>query len=240
MLNTIIIEDEPLARDLLKRWLNEHSDVNLLDEADCLDGAKRLLEQLLKTNTLIFLDINLLGENGFGLIDYLNKHVDVNQQPEIIFVTAYADYAVQAFRVNAVDYLHKPFGKQQLYESIQRASQRRLAKSNATNSHQSQRIAIKDNGKTNYILTRDIQWVTSAGGYCVVHINDKRHITRTSLQKLLDQLGTRFVRVHRSHIINLDHITTLKPLQHGDAIICLANGAEVRLSRRYRKILKNL
>lgn len=235
MLKTLIVEDELLARDLLRRWLSEHPEINVTGEANSLPEAKKQVKQSMPE--LIFLDVNLLGENGFSLLDELPESGSGNQPPHIIFVTAYADYALQAFRVNAVDYLHKPFGRDQLDEAIQRVLLRHSA---ARLDQTSQRIAIKENGRTLYVNCEDIQWIESAGGYCVLHTDSQHHVHRDSLVQLDKTLGDNFARVHRSAIVNMDYIASIESLQHGDGIISLYDGTTVRLSRRYRPALNTL
>ncbi len=235
-LKTIIVDDEPLARDLLIRWLGELSTIELQATASNLNQAIKLVHQ--HNPQLIFLDINLAGENGFALLDDLpDEH-----RPGIVFVTAYSEYAVQAFRVNAVDYLHKPFNRKHLHETVKRACQQHKARLALQQSidQNPEKLQVKQAGQTELIDVASIQWIASAGGYSVLHTSTERHVMRVSLSLLEQQLGSRFVRVHRSTVVNLDYVAAIQPLLHGDAMLRLKDDTEVRLSRRYRNALKSL
>ncbi len=237
-LKTIIVDDELLARDLLARWLSELPTIKLLAAAKSLNQAIKLVQQ--NKPELIFLDINLAGENGFALFDEMPS----DYSPSVVFVTAYTEYAVKAFRINAVDYLHKPFNKKHLHEAIERAwkqQQARLAMQQQMGSQQSPEVLrVKQANEIELVDVNGIQWIASAGGYSVVHTINDRYVMRESLSHLERKLGDRFVRVHRSTVVNLDYVAAIQPLLHGDAILRLKNDTEVRLSRRYRGALKNL
>lgn len=237
-LKVIVVEDEPLARDLLARWLQDIPDVLLVGEASSINSALVLLQET--TPELIFLDINLAGENGFGLID----HLPDDRRPDIVFVTAYSDYAVQAFRVNAVDYLQKPFNKEHLDESIRRARRRQktkqVNKQQQLDSKTEPRLRVKEGKQVEFVNIASIQWIESAGGYSVLHTDQRCHVMRESLGRLQQTLGDAFVRVHRSTVVNVEYITSIRPLLHGDAMLLLRNDTEIRLSRRYRDALAQL
>ncbi len=235
-LKTIVVDDEPLARDLLVRWLSELPGIELQATASNLNQAIKLIHE--NKPQLIFLDINLAGENGFGLLDEL----PADQCPAIVFVTAYSEYAVQAFRVNAVDYLHKPFNRIHLHEAVKRARKQHeanLALQQQDNQNP-KKLPIKQANHTELIDVASIQWIASAGGYSVLHTPTERYVMRESLSHLEEKLGDRFVRVHRSTVVNLDYVAAIQPLLHGDAKLRLKDDTEIRLSRRYREALKTL
>ncbi len=233
-LKTIVVEDEPLARNLLARWLGEMPDIRLLGAAASVNGALELVQS--RAPELIFLDINLAGENGFGLLDKL----PAEQRPDIIFVTAYADYAVQAFRVNAVDYLKKPFNREHLHEAVRRTRLRHQSSKLNQAGSAPPRLRIKDAGQTEYVEIAAIEWIASASGYSVLHTAQRCYVLRRSLRSLQQRLGESFVRVHRSSIVNIQYVASIKALQHGDALLRLHSGTEIRLSRRYRDALEKL
>jgi len=233
-LETIIVDDELLARDLLARWLGELPTIQLQATAKSLNQAIKLVRE--HKPQLIFLDINLAGENGFALFDEMPD----DYSPSVIFVTAYSEYAVRAFRINAVDYLHKPFNRKHLHESVNRAWQQQQAHLalQQQGHHSPNVLRVKQANEIELIDVTGIQWIASAGGYSVVHTVTDRHVMRESLSHLEKKLGDRFVRVHRSAVVNLDYVAAIQPLLHGDAILRLKNDTEVRLSRRYREVLK--
>lgn len=235
-LKTIIVDDELLARDLLARWLTELPTIELLSEAKSLNQAIKLVRQY--KPELIFLDINLAGENGFALFDEMPD----DYSPSVIFVTAYSEYAVKAFRINAVDYLHKPFNRKHLHEAINRACQQQQARLALQQMGQQspEVLQVKQANGVELVDVSSIQWIASAGGYSVVHTLTDRYVMRESLSHLESKLGGRFVRVHRSTVVNLDYVAAIQPLLHGDAILRLKNDTEIRLSRRYREALKSL
>jgi len=232
MLNVIIVDDEPLARDLLVRWLAELESVHVSGVASTLDNATKLLEQ--NNIDAVFLDINLAGENGFGLID----RFDQQTPPDIVFVTAYSEYAIDAFRVNAVDYLKKPFNRNHLRDAVERIKRRRFPELGETS--QTGLLGIKEGHQTVFIEIPTIISIQSAGGYSVINTNTHRHITRTTLAKISQELGPSFVRVHRSTIINVDYLKRITPLKHGDSLLTLQDDSEIRLSRRYRESLLHI
>ncbi|MEO0972858.1 MAG: LytTR family DNA-binding domain-containing protein [Pseudomonadota bacterium] len=235
MLEVLLIDDEPLARDLLLRWLRELEGVTVVGAASSLDQGRELLAS--RSPNVLLLDVNLAGESGFGLL------VDVaeGEPPAVIFVTAYADYAVDAFRVGAVDYLKKPFNREHLERALGRARQW-LAAPRASDGQTPppitpQRLQVRDGAVTRWVCAEEIQWIESAGGYCVVHTVERRHVLREGLQQLEHALGPEFVRVHRSAVVNVAHLSSVESIKRGDAVLHLRGGATVRMSRRYREAL---
>ncbi|GAB4185165.1 MAG: LytTR family DNA-binding domain-containing protein [Wenzhouxiangellaceae bacterium] len=236
-LKVAVVEDEPLALDLLNRWLEELSDVTVVGAASSVKGARHLLAT--KRCDLLLLDINLADESGLQWYQELPQ----NRRPEVVFVTAYSEFAVQAFRVDAVDYLLKPFDQQQLYDALERFRQRHASRqllSSSDEYRQREKLRIKEGDWSELVEIGSIRWIESAGGYSVLHTAECRHVIRDSLSALETRLGTSFQRVHRSRIVNLHYVTRYKPLLHGDALLCLCDGTELRLSRRYRQVLERL
>ncbi|MEM9386880.1 MAG: LytTR family DNA-binding domain-containing protein [Pseudomonadota bacterium] len=236
MLEVLLIDDEPLARDLLMRWLREVDGLTVVGAASTLDQAQRMVTE--RSPNVVLLDVNLAGENGFGLLDA----IDEARPPAIIFVTAYSDYAIDAFRVGAVDYLKKPFNREHLERALDRARHWLAApRSNdapAEHDHeQAKRLQIRDGGVITYVPAEGIQWIESAGGYCVIHTGDRRYVLREALQQLEQRLGDQFVRVHRSAVVNVSFLRSIEPIKRGDAMLSLSCGAQIRMSRRYRDAL---
>jgi two-component system, LytTR family, response regulator len=226
----LIVEDEEHARRYLRELLEDDPQVEVVGE--CANGAQGL-EQIQATSPdIVFVDIQMPGVDGFGMIDRLAAE----RSPLFIFVTGYSEYAVKAFEVEAVDYLCKPFDKERLSVSIERA----LRRLNSTDSGASQspwlsRLSIKDDERIVFLPVDEIVWVEAANKYVVIHTATGTHICRHTIQGLEDRLNPReFVRTHRSTLVRKSAVRGLHPLFHGDYAVRLVNGAEVTLSRSFR------
>ena len=231
-IKTLIVEDEYLAQQLLIRWLNEIPEIELLGCESEVAGAVKAIE---KTQPdLIFLDINLSGDNAFQIIHQTPKRL----RPDIVFVTAYTEYAVKAFRVNAVDYLKKPFDRSHLLEAVQRVIERRTQRQPESTSDGHDHITVKDGNNMTFVAMNEILWIESAGDYLVIHTTQQRYVHRSSMKKILHGLNQSFARIHRSTIVNLERIKHIQPRGHGDADVVMCDNTELRLSRRYRDALK--
>ena len=230
-LKTIVVEDEFLAQKLLIRWLKDIQEIDLIDCQTSVEAAIEAINHM--QPDLIFLDINLSGENAFHIIHQIPKHL----RPDIIFVTAYSQYAVKAFGVNAVDYLKKPYSKLRLREAVSRVIERRF-KTDKHNVHeQDQTLTVKDANQITIVNMSDILWIESAGHYLIIHTADKNYVHRCSMKVILQNLNDSFVRIHRSSIVNLQWIKHIRPRSHGDAEVMLSNDRKLRLSRRYREAI---
>lgn len=227
-IKTLVVEDEYLAQQLLVRWLNEIKEIELLACETSVSGAVAAIEKL--QPELIFLDINLSGDNAFQIIHQTPKHM----RPDIVFVTAYTEFAVKAFRVNAVDYLKKPFDRSHLLEAVQRVIERRTQTTGYQQQDTEQQITIKDGANITFISMQEILWIESAGDYLVIQTQHQQHMHRSSMKKFLGVLNESFARIHRSTIVNLERIKHIQPRGHGDADVVMCNNATLRLSRRYR------
>ena len=172
------------------------------------------------------------GLDGFAMIDQIAG----DRSPLFIFVTGYGEYAVRAFEVEAVDYLCKPFDKERLSISIERALRRlNSTGSSADDSPWLSRLSIKDNERIVFLPVDEIVWVEAANKYVVIHTATGTHISRHTIQGLEDRLDPReFVRTHRSTLVRKTAVRGLHPLFHGDYAVKLVNGAEVTLSRSFR------
>lgn len=229
-LSLAVVEDEPLAMSLLVRWLGECDDVRIVGTAATVSEATKMIERA--DIDAIFLDINLAGENGF----WIAEHGYREQAFDVVFVSAHADYALPAFRVEAADFLSKPFTRQQLHAAVERVRLRHTQRA-LTAPKEPPRIRIRQGDQTFVVAGPQIQWIESAGGYCVVHTDSERHLSNETLSDLLAHLGAPFLRIHRSVLVNATCIARVQSLSHGDALLHLHSGAELRLSRRYRDAL---
>lgn len=184
------------------------------------------------TPDIVFVDIQMPGLDGFGMIDQIAG----TRPPFFVFVTGYSEYAVKAFEIEAVDYLCKPFDKERLSVSIERALRRLFpSDANAGDGQWLSRLSIRDEERVVFVPVDEILWIEAANKYVVIHSSTGTHVSRQTIQGLEDQLDPReFVRTHRSTLVRKAAVRGLHPLFHGDYIVKLANGAEVTLSRSFR------
>jgi len=262
VLKAIIVYDEDLARKGLAMRLEEFNNVELVQEACNADEALNLIT--IHEPDLVFLDIQMPGMTGLEMLSEIQADV----LPMIVFVTAYDTFAVEAFKVHAVDYLLKPVEKDRLAEAISRASHQRqgrvvsqekeklldLAVSLTGKSHDaiselignsekasySERLAIKDGSSTTFVPIRDIDWIDAAGDYMCVHVKNETHIMRTTMRELEAALNpVIFQRVHRSTIVNLERITKVSSHINGEYYLTLKCGSRLKISRSYKEKVKH-
>ncbi|MGH9766974.1 MAG: LytR/AlgR family response regulator transcription factor [Blastocatellia bacterium] len=245
----LIVDDEPLARKRLRELLKADSEIVILGE--CANGAETISAARELAPDLIFLDVQMPGIDGLAVSEAL----DGNQNPLVIFVTAYEQYAVRAFDVQAVDYLLKPFDRARFTQALQRAKERLREKRRDDVNRQIlgllseikdkpqylDRLVIKNNDRVFVLKTDEIDWIEAEGNYVRVHFGKQSSLMRETLTRLAAQLDPRqFPRIHRSRLVNIDRIQELQPWSHRDWRIILRNGAELRLSRNYRDQLSQL
>jgi two-component system LytT family response regulator len=230
----LIIDDEQHARHYLRELLGGEKDVVILGEAS--SGGEGLEQILALSPDLVFLDIQMPDLDGFELVGRLA----IERAPIFIFVTGYSEYAVKAFEVEAVDYLCKPFDKERLFISLERAVRRlnmrdAAADGEADTNHWITRLAIKEEDGIVFVPVEQILWIEAANKYVVVHTTGRDYIARQTIQSLEDTLDPRqFLRIHRSVLVRKAAVRGLHPLFHGDYIVKLTNGAELTLSRNFR------
>ncbi len=233
-IRTLIVDDEPLARSNIAVLLRRDPEVEVTGE--CNSGKDALGEIRVNRPDLLFLDVQMPECDGFDVLEMLGSDLP----PAIVFVTAYDQYALRAFEAGALDYLLKPFDNTRFALALNRAKQRirsvdhrndeRLAKL--------ERVAIKSAGQVCFLKVSEIDWIEAADYYACLHVGGKRHLLRRSMAELEADLDPNlFCRVHRSSIVNLERVRGLKLNEDGDYEVVLANGARVRMSRRYRKQL---
>jgi two-component system LytT family response regulator len=226
----LIIDDESHARRYLRELLDDEPQVQVVGESsNGTEGVEQIRDL---APEIVFLDIQMPGLDGFGIIDEIMGP----RLPLFIFVTGYSEYAVKAFEIEAVDYLTKPFDKGRLSVAVERAL-RRLTSTVPTVgvSKWLSRLSIKDDGRIVFLPVDEIVWIEAANKYVVIHTATGSHISRQTMQFLEDKLDPRdFVRIHRSTLVRKAAVRGLHPLFHGDYIVKLANGAEVTLSRSFR------
>ena len=244
MIRTLIIDDVQLARDRLKRCLGEQSGVEVVGECDNGEKAVAAIRSL--RPDLIFLDVQMPALDGFGVLDALGRE----RPPAVIFVTAYNDYAIQAFEVNALDYLLKPVDCERLHKAVARAQAqaeraqpgeldqrfRALIEDIKAPPKYLKRLTIRLTGRTLLLPTDEIEWVETYGNYLKVYAGREAHLIRGTMQQLEAKLDPeRFVRVHRSAIVNIEKVKEMHPRSNGDQDLVLQNGRTLMLSRNYRE-----
>jgi len=233
-MRTLIIDDEPHARRYLRELLGGEKDVVIAGEAASGVEGVDLIQKL--SPDIAFLDIQMPDLGGFEMIE----QVEIEKRPGFIFVTGYSEYAVKAFEVEAVDYLCKPFDKERLSISLERAMRRLGTRSNLSGNNAEanpwlSRLAIKDENGIVFVPVEQILWIEAANKYVVIHTTSRSHIVRQTIKSLEDTLNPKeFLRIHRSVLVRKAAVCGLHPLFHGDYIVKLTNGAELTLSRNFR------
>jgi two-component system, LytTR family, response regulator len=246
-IRVLIVDDESLARDMIREMLEDDRDVEIVGE--CLNGEEAVAAIEAYTPDLLFLDVQMPERSGFEVLETFRD----GPMPHVIFVTAYDQYAVRAFEVHALDYLLKPFDRERFEASWQRAKEQILKEKNGrldqriltlleelkAGSKYLERLVIKSNGRVFFLDADDIDWIEAEGNYVSVHSGAKSHLLRETISSLESQLDPRkFRRIHRSAIVQLDKIRELQPWFHGEYRIVLHSGAELMLSRNYRENLQ--
>lgn len=248
-IRTLIVDDEPLARDRVKRFLRDEHDIKIIGE--CGNGKEAIAAIKQEKPDLVFLDIQMPEKNGFEVV----KSLDEQTMPSVIFVTAYDQYALQAFDVHALDYLLKPFNRERLHKAVSHARDQietkrignldeRLAsliKDLRSEKKYLERLVVKSVGRVFFLKVDEIDWIEAAGNYVKLHSGREAHMIRETMNGIEAKLDPdRFLRIHRSTVVNIDRIKELHPMFSGDYAVILRNGTELALSRNYRERLLEL
>lgn len=243
----VIVDDEPPARAKLRRWLGELPDFRVAAEAGEVDDAVAAITAA--RADVLYLDIQLAARSGFDVVDGLRAE---GLSPLIVFTTAYSEYAVRAFDVQALDYLLKPFDRDRFLTSIERVRaalaepdrsdieerMRRLLAQMPGRPAPMQQILVKSADRAFFLAVREIDRIEAAGNYVEVHSGGKAHLIRESLTGFIAPLDpSEFLRVHRSHVVRVGFVAELKPMFHGDYELVLRDGHTLPLSRRYKALL---
>jgi two-component system LytT family response regulator len=246
-IRALLVDDEPLAREMLREMLKDDADVEIIGE--CVNGSEAVQAIKAQTPELIFLDVQMPEVGGFEVLESLKP----GPLPHIIFVTAYDQYAVRAFEVHALDYLLKPFDRERFEASWRRAKAQILRERNGgldqrilalleelkAGSKYLERLVIKSGGRIFFLETDEIDWIEAEGNYVSVHSSKKTHLLRETISSLEAQLDPKkFVRIHRSSIVKIDRIQELQPWFHGEYKVMLLDGTQLTLSRNYREKLQ--
>jgi len=246
-IRTLIVDDEPLAREGIRLLLAAHSDLVVIGE--CANGDEAVEAIVADSPDLVFLDVQMPGRDGFEVV----RQISGDAMPMVVFVTAFDKFAIQAFEANAVDYLVKPvmkerfkktltFVKQRHREKTARELTRRLlsmlAEGEIPQAGMPERLPVKQGDRIYFLSVAEIDYIESAENYVNLHAGKKSHLMRgslTALEKTLDP--KRFVRIHRSVIVNVARIRELQQHVQGEYFVILNDGKRLKLSRTYRDSL---
>jgi two-component system LytT family response regulator len=236
-IRAIIVDDEPLMRRNIVRLLKMHPTVQVV--AECGDGATAIHAIAQHVPHIVFLDIQIPGLDGIEVL----SRIDVNPMPLMVFTTAYAEYAVQAFEARAVDYLLKPFGQQRFNEALSRVMQR-LARPVPTPIRKAQyleRFSVQRHGRVFFVKAEDVDWIEAEKNYALLHIGTEVAVIRTTLNSLEHNLNPRqFVRIHRSTIVNRTKVRKIVSWFNGYHIVVLETGQQLRMSRYQQGSMRTL
>jgi two-component system LytT family response regulator len=241
----LIVDDETLARMMVRKMLETHPDFEVVGE--CENGGEAIATLRSSTCDLMFLDVQMPEVDGFAVLAALAPE----QIPHVIFVTAYDQYAVRAFQVNALDYLLKPFDRERFEQALERAQQihdeaggdfkGRLLTLLAQRESQPQhieRLLVKAGGRVFFLKTDELEWIESEGNYVSLHAGKRKYLFREAISTLEAQLDPKkFRRISRSTIVNIDSVIEFQPRFRGDYWVMLRGGTKLKLSHRYRRNL---
>jgi len=245
LIRALIVDDEPLARRRLRAFLRTEGDIEVV--AECGNGEEAVAAIREHRPDLVFLDVQMPGMNGFDVL----AAIEARQLPLIIFVTAHDQYAVQAFEQRALDYLLKPFAKHRFQDAVSRARERlagpdpgdfreRISGLLRTVAGPKTHLVVKTGGHSVLLQTARIERLEAEGDYVRIHAGREVYLTRQTMNKIEAELGSgRFVRVHRSSIVNVEFIKEIHPLPGGDHVVTLRDLTQVTLSRGYRDRLEH-
>ena len=232
-IRALVVDDESLARRNLTVLLNRDPDIGSV--AECASGLDAIQEIRKSKPDLVFLDVQMPECDGFDVIELLGSDLP----PTIIFVTAYDEYALRAFEAGALDYLLKPFDDARFGRALNRAKEK-LAHYLPPQPRAPERLVVRSRGQVLFVSVADIDWIEAAGYYACLHVGSDTHILRRSLSELEQDLGDeKFVRIHRSLVVNLERIRGLELQTGGEYEVVLKSRVRLRLSRRYRKRLQS-
>jgi two-component system LytT family response regulator len=240
-MHILIVDDEPPARKKIRACLAGEENIVSISEAENGPAAVQHIRQA--KPDLVFLDIQMPGMNGFEVIETIG----VENMPAVIFVTAYDQYAIEAFEIQALDYLLKPFDQERFRKSFRRAWEQiqlksahagllaRLLENIHSEKKYSERILVNKGPRFFFVKTAAIAFVSAEEKYVLLHAEDGSFLIRETMRNMEQRLDPqKFARIHRSYIVNIDFIREIQPWSHGDGIVILKTGKELPLSRRYR------
>ena len=240
MINAVLADDEVLARQKLRQLLRDEPDIEIVGECA---SALETIELVGATRPeLLFLDIRMPDMDGFDVLGALSER-DGFAMPQVVFTTAYDRYAVKAFEIHAIDYLLKPFTSERLRSAVQRVRERITTpgigsrdEEGQTNANQyTTRIVFKSRGRILFLPVTDIRWISAEENYVRISTGTESHLLRETMARLEKRLDPEmFLRVHRSSIVNLQHVKEVRSEADGDSTVLLISGERIPMSRSYR------
>ncbi len=246
-LRVLIVDDEPLIRLGLRSGLARIGDIEIAGE--CEDGEQAVEAILSARPNVVLLDVQMPGRTGLDVV----REVGPERMPLVIFVTAYDEYAVTAFEMNAVDYLLKPFDEERLRRAIERARERLEGRDRAGLVQQlralidakprpwARRLVVKNGDRYDLVAVDSIDWIESANNYVQLHCGDRTHLMGETLSNIEKQLDPeKFARVHRCRIVNVTRVAAVHPMLHGAWELELRQGARIGTGRQYRDAVQRL
>ncbi len=246
MIRVVIADDEVLARQKLHQLLRIEQDMDIVGE--CATASETIELVRAAQPDLLFLDIRMPDMDGFDVLSALTTDQS-DELPQIIFTTAYDQYAVRAFEYNAVDYLLKPFTQDRLRASIQRVRARIADADQNTNGRAADtgagayktRIVFKSRGRILFLPVEDIRWIGAEENYVRISTGSESHLLRETMARLETTLDPEvFLRVHRSSIVNLHYVKEVKSDVDGESVVVLTGGERIAMSRGYRTRIQKL
>jgi two-component system LytT family response regulator len=259
----VIADDEPLARQRIRSLLDDRHDVSVVGEAR--NGAEAVDVIIRERPDIVFLDVKMPELDGFEVIAALeqmseNEAASAGAAPAIVFVTAFGEFAVKAFEVRALDYLLKPFDRARLDRALANAAARRASRLAhdprslmldpelrellamlRSEDRRDERFLIKNGDRMYFVLATDVDWADAAGNYVRLHANGRAHLYRDTMKALEVRLdASRFVRIHRSAIVNIDRVAQIEPYLHGEYVVTMRDGTRLTSSRAHSAGLRAL
>jgi len=248
-IQVLIVDDEPLARERIRKLLQKEADLEIIGE--CADGSEAVAAIRKQRPDLVFLDVQMPELDGFGVLEQLEP----GPIPVVVFVTAHDRFALRAFEVHALDYLLKPFDAERFRNALERARDRVQGRQTGELSHRiselladlrtgakkQDRLAVKTGGKILFLRMAEIEWIEAADNYVNLHLGSEAHLHRETMAALEEKLpADKFMRISRSTIVNLERIRELQPLFHGEYAVIMRNGTRLTLTRSHRDKLQRL
>jgi len=241
-IRALIIDDEQLARELIKNYLKNYADIQIIGESENgFEGARDISEL---NPDLVFLDIQMPKLNGFEMLELTEN------PPEIIFITAHNDFAIRAFEMNAIDYLLKPYSQERLLAAIRKAVERIQSGAGKEKkisqlvqqplSEKLERIVVKTGTKIRVIPVEKIVYLEAQDDYVMVFTDEGKHLKQGTMKYYEDHLDeSKFIRIHRSYIVRIDQVVQLEPYAKDNYILKLKNGSVLKVSRNGLKTIKD-
>ncbi|HEX2207662.1 MAG TPA: LytTR family DNA-binding domain-containing protein [Longimicrobium sp.] len=248
-IRALVVDDDPLSRQRIRTLLERENDIEVVGE--CADGAEAIPVIREERPDLVFLDVQMPGVDGFGVVDAIGPEL----MPVTVFASAYVEFALRAFEAYALDYLLKPFDEERFARALERA--RHAARSRRATPdprldalvqllrapvrpEYPQLLAVKSGDQYRFVEVADIDWIEADGNYIRLHLGKQERLVHKTLQEMEEHLldPAKFVRIHRSTIVNLSRIASVEPLFHRELSVALKDGTKLVCSRRYRPRLQ--